>query len=79
MYIALSNCRKVIRCAVLCVACDLPVGRKLCGFLGHSTRLGCSKCLKEFPGQVVCMDYSGFDRYNWRLRSSAKHKEMLWQ
>ena len=58
------------------MACDLPSGRKLCGFLGHSARLGCSRCLiKEFPGQVGCMDYSGFDRQNWRPRFSEKHKK----
>ena len=44
-------------------------------FLGHNARLGCSRCLKEFPGQVGCMDYSGFDRHNWRLRCSEKHKK----
>ena len=27
---------KTIQCAVLCCACDLPTGRKVCGFLGHS-------------------------------------------
>lgn len=41
--------RKIVRCAVLCCCCDLPAGRKLCGFLGHSAHLGCSKCMKYFP------------------------------
>ena len=27
---------QLIRCAHLCVACDLPAGHKLSGFLGHS-------------------------------------------
>ncbi len=53
---------KVIRCALICVACDLPAGRKICGFLSHAARLGCSKCYKEFPGSVGSMDYSGFDK-----------------
>lgn len=34
--------------AVLCCACDVPAARKLCGFLGHSSKLGCHKCKKEF-------------------------------
>lgn len=51
-----------VRCALLCVACDLPAGRKLCGFLGHSAKFGCSKCLKVFPGSAGTMNYSGFDR-----------------
>lgn len=60
-----STGKKKFRCALLCVACDLPAGRKVCGFLGHSARLGCSRCLKELPGSVGSMDYSGFDRENW--------------
>ena len=62
-----------VRCALLCVACDLPAGRKVCGFLGHNARLGCSRCLKEFRGGVGSMDYSGFERHNWRLRDGCKH------
>ena len=38
----------IVRCALLCVACDLPAGRKLCVFLSHSAKHGCSKCLKLF-------------------------------
>lgn len=45
--------KKIFRCALLCCACDLPAGRKVCGFLGHSARLGCSRCLKEFPGSWI--------------------------
>ena len=56
---------KKIRCALMCVACDIPAGRKICGFLGHNARLGCSRCLKEFLGGVGAKDYSGFDRQCW--------------
>ena len=45
--------RKLVRCAVLCCSCDLPAGRKLCGFLGHSAHLGCSKCKTFFLLQVM--------------------------
>ena len=64
---------KVIRCALMCVACDLPAGRKISGFLGHSTRLGCSRCNKEFPGSVGLMDYFGFDRNTWGNRTKERH------
>ena len=37
---------KKIRCALLCVACDMPASRKVCGILGHSALLGCSRCNK---------------------------------
>lgn len=43
------NCFKL---ALLCVGCDVPASRKLCGFLGHSATMGCNKCKKEFPGMV---------------------------
>ncbi len=39
-----------VRGALLCAAADIPAARKLCGFLGHSAKLGCSQCLKPFPG-----------------------------
>lgn len=51
-----------IRSALLCVACDIPACRKVCGFLGHSANLGCSKCLKRLPWGSGSKDYSGFDR-----------------
>lgn len=68
--------RKKIRCALLCVACDLPAGRKVCGFLSHNARLGCSRCWKRFPGGVGSMDFSGFDRQSWRVRTGSEHKQL---
>ena len=32
-----------IKCALLCVASDLPAACKVYVFLGHSARLGCSR------------------------------------
>ena len=46
--------RLQFRLALMCVACDIPAARKVCGFMGHGANLGCSKCLKFFPG--------GFDK-----------------
>ena len=51
--------KKLIHCALLCVACYIPAGRKVCGFLGHNAHLGCSRC---FTGTVGSMNFSGFDR-----------------
>ena len=39
-----------IKAALLCISTDIPAVRKVCGFLGHAARLGCSKCTKEFEG-----------------------------
>lgn len=71
---ALSELQEhVIKLAVLCAGCDIPASRKLSGFIGHSATLGCSKCLKQFPGGVGEKDYSGFDRSLWRPRTRADH------
>ena len=43
-----------VKAALLCVAADLPAARKLCGFLGHGAKLGCSKCTKEFKTRKYC-------------------------
>ena len=44
-----------IRSALLCVACDIPAGRKTCGF---SSRFGCSRCWKKFSGTIGNMHYT---------------------
>ena len=53
--------RKTVKCGLLCVTCDIPAGQKACGVLGHTTALGCCKCLKRFTGKVGSMKCSGFD------------------
>ena len=67
------NTPQLVRCALLCVACDIPACRKVSGFLGHSATLGCSRCLKPFPGSIGQKDYSGFDRSKWPPRSNEQH------
>lgn len=52
--------KKVLKCALLCVSCDLPAARKVCEFLSHSAKFGCSKCLMKFPGSVGTMNYELF-------------------
>ena len=66
--------RKVVHCVALCCSCDLPAGRKLCGFLGHSAHLGCSKCKKYFPSSDTGLDYSGFERESWHMRTNDSHR-----
>ena len=68
---------RIIRAAVLCVSCDLPAGHKTCGFLGHSATLGCSKCLKKFPGKIGNKDYSGFNRSIWDKRDDKAHQDVI--
>lgn len=68
--------KKLVKCALLCVACDLPAGRKICGFPSYTAHFGCSRCRKKFSGSVGFMDYSGFDRENWPLRSGNTHRRI---
>ena len=66
----------LVRVALLCVACDIPAARKVAGFLGHNARLGCSRCLKEFPVNAFGErpDYSGFERNSWPKRNADHHR-----
>ena len=65
-----------IRLCIGCIVSDIPATRKLCGFLGHSAQLGCSKCLKKFStsGFGERMNFAGYNRNDWTLRSSSSHK-----
>ena len=65
---------KMVRCALLCVACDSPAARKACGFLSHSANFGCTKCKKVFSGGVGQNNYSGFDRETWVYRTNESHR-----
>ena len=74
MFVYGSSIRKVVRCLLLGVACDMPAGRKVCGFLSHSALLGCTKCYKVFSGGVGNKDYSGFCRNTWKARTNSDHR-----
>ena len=66
---------EVYRAALLCVGCDVPAARKVCGFTGHASCKGCSKCTKHFPGSVTSkIDFSGFDSPS-PPRTNHKHRE----
>ena len=62
------------RAMLLCAACDIPAGRKLCGFKGCTANLGCSRCLKKFPGGIGDKNFSGFNRDSWPPRTLCDHR-----
>ena len=68
----------LVRAALLCVGCDIPAARKVCGFVGHRALKGCSKCLHYFPtarfGEKG--DYSNFDHNSWGPRRNQLHREI---
>ena len=72
---------RTVRVALCCISCDIPATRKLCGFYGFKARLGCSKCMKEFPTASFSdsTDYSGFDREQWPPRDFKVHREKALQ
>ena len=59
-----------IRAILICVMCDLPAARKVCGYTNFNGKKGCSKCMKEFPSTGDKIDYSGFDCDTWTSRNS---------
>lgn len=72
-----EGCSVLVRAALLCIGCDIPAARKVCGFLGHRATKGCSKCLSAFPTVTFGdkADYSNFDRTSWISRTKDSHKE----
>lgn len=63
-----------IQAAMLCFPSDIPAARKLCEFLGHSAKRGCSHCYKIFPGGFgEQRNYSGLDNRDPK-RSFEQHR-----
>lgn len=65
------------RLALLCVGCDIPASRKLCGFLGHSATMGCNKCFKRFEGDIGQKNYGGFNLKEWVERDKDSHMKVV--
>lgn len=73
----LNGNKRKVKAALLCVACDVPAGRKVCGFVGHTAHYGCSRCSRYFPGSFGAIDFSGFDRDTWTYRSAINHRKAI--
>ena len=64
-----------IRAMLMCISCDIPACRKVCGFLGYNAHFACSKCAMFFPGNVAeGFDFSGYVTASWPCRDPARHK-----
>ena len=58
------------------MGCDLPAGRKTCGFLSYNANLGCTWCYSDFgTGVFGKQNYSGFDRSKWTPRDNQTHRK----
>ena len=64
-----------IRAVLMCVVCDLPATRKVCGFSNFNSIYGCSKCMRKFEtlnfGDKP--NYGGYNCANWRARDLSSH------
>ena len=77
MLVSTNAASSVMLCAALLrfISFRYSSYSKVCGFPGFRTKLGCSKCLKQFPceGFGEQTDYSGYDRSNWVFRTKEQH------
>lgn len=72
-----QNMKVLVRAALLCVACDIPAARKVCGFVGHAAYHGCSKCMLPFPTLAFGEkpDYTNTNESEWPPRNITEHKK----
>jgi hypothetical protein len=63
----------LMQLVLLCVCCDIPAVRKLCGFVGHSTVHFCSKAFQSGVLEEK-LDYSGYDMESWKVRTDSDHR-----
>ena len=64
-----------LRAMLLCITCDLPATRKVCGFSNFNGLYGCSKCMKFVTATFGAKPlYGGFDCDNWIARDMCTHK-----
>ena len=66
-------------CALLCVSCDLPATRKVCGFTSFSFLQGCSNCMKTFSCEAFGTkpDFSECEREQWEMRTQELRQQQL--
>ena len=72
-----SDSQQLVCAALLAVSCDLPAGRKVCGFLSHAANLGCSRCYATFSEGFGQQNYARFDKQLWRFRSNDEHRQNI--
>ena len=64
-----------VRCVLLGVSCDLPAGRKVCGFLSYNANKACTKCNCCFSEGFGKTNFSNFNRDLWTARTVAAHRD----
>ena len=59
---------KTVRAVFLCIGCDIPAGKKVCGFKEFGTTRGSNRCFKKFEGDGFNESYADFDGRSWPKR-----------
>lgn len=72
-----SGLKQLIRAMLLCVACDIPAGKKVCGFRAFGSDYGCSRCFHKFPGSFGEKNYADFKRNGWPKRNNNQHRKYV--
>ena len=69
--------KEIIKAALFIISSDLPMTKKLAGFVGHTAYLGCHRCYHVFSGNIRLKTkrYSGFDVKSWKPREFEQHKQ----
>ena len=73
----LDKSHHIIRAALLCIACDIPAGKKVCGFRAFGSDYGCSRCFHKFPGPFGAKCYADFNRNAWPNRNNEQHRNHI--
>ncbi len=68
-----------LKAVLICAACDIPACRKVLGFCGHMSKLGCSKCTKAFFYDSIAekMNFGGFDERPMRNEHDHRKEAFL--
>ena len=66
-----------IRCVLLGVCCDLPAGRKVCGFMGHNANKACTRCYSSFSEGFGKSNFSNFNKDSWPSRTVSSHRRKV--
>lgn len=55
VHMTVDGSKNMVRCAVLCIACDILAGQKICGLPWYTAHYACSRCKKYFQVHLVAL------------------------
>ena len=73
-----SGILTIVWAALICVSCDIPATRKVCGFVGHHAYHACSRCLKSFETTSFGAQTANLGHlatFNHTVKKAKKHRD----